>query len=164
MMFRLSQVALLFLSSALTTCGTSDDINRFDLRFYDSSISRYSDPEAIDTAKIVYGKWVDEIFEKINEDQEYPMNALTIGRYIYVDNSFFSLPVCRQAAVLAHESVHVLQFSDMGIWNFAVDYIADYISARKVDKKNHYSAYLSIKQEQKAQAKQEEVLEECEAL
>ena len=62
-----------------------------------------------------------------------PPAAVTLGRTVFVPDAayFASLNPAKQAALLAHEAVHIRQWQQLGAWRFLRRYLREYFRTRR---------------------------------
>jgi hypothetical protein len=81
-------------------------------------------------------------------------DGVTIGTTVYVRPGFLDQPT-----LLAHELVHVRQYTELGFIRFLATYIAEYVQNR-VRLRSHRSAYLAISLEKQARIETREWIHE----
>ena len=79
------------------------------------------------------------------------IQAVTYGRFIFIDADVLSGPSRRLGLLVIHELTHYRQWVDGGIFGFTVPYIREYIKGR-FDGLSHRDAYLAISFEVEARA------------
>jgi hypothetical protein len=81
-------------------------------------------------------------------------DGVTIGTTVYVRPGFLDQPT-----LLAHELVHVRQYTELGFIRFLATYIGEYVQNR-VRLRSHRSAYLAISLEKQARIETREWIHE----
>lgn len=127
----------------MTRTTAADLINRSETD--PARLGALIQPVPLDSVRILRAPWV------MRRLWGKGISAMTMRKTVFIDPVAFGWPPARLVALLAHELVHVRQWSRLGGLRFLSSYLVQYLKGR-LRGLGHRAAYLDIAYEQEARA------------